>query len=168
MCEGIIFSNSCILPEGWTLDTLMEPHDSKPYNPDIANVFYRAGFIENWGQGIQKILDECRKKGAELSEYELKGTGLRIRFKALASAIIDQDKVPKRQSVKNHGALDDLLAFRIISIIRINPDITLDELSKQANIARRTLTRYMKIMQEENKIERIGGKRYGHWHIITE
>ncbi|MDE7331171.1 MAG: hypothetical protein K2O16_02870 [Lachnospiraceae bacterium] len=40
-------------------DTLMEPHDSKPYNPDIANVFYRAGFIENWGQGIQKICDEC-------------------------------------------------------------------------------------------------------------
>lgn len=76
--------------------------------------------------------------------------------------------MPKRQSVKNHGALDDLFAFRIISIIRINPDITLDELSKQANIARRTLTRYMKIMQEENKIERIGGKRYGHWHIITE
>ena len=41
----------------WTVDTLLEPHDSKPYNPDIANVFYRAGFIENWGQGIQKICD---------------------------------------------------------------------------------------------------------------
>lgn len=55
--EEIIISNSCILPEGWTVDTLMEPHDSKPYNPDIANVFYRAGFIENWWQGIQKICD---------------------------------------------------------------------------------------------------------------
>ena len=49
--DELIVSNSCILPEGWTLDTLMEPHDSKPYNPDIANVFYRAGFIENWGSG---------------------------------------------------------------------------------------------------------------------
>ncbi|MBQ4307777.1 MAG: putative DNA binding domain-containing protein, partial [Lachnospiraceae bacterium] len=28
-------------------------------NPDIANVFYRAGYIETWGQGIQKICDEC-------------------------------------------------------------------------------------------------------------
>ena len=49
--DELIVSNSCILPEGWTLDTLMKPHDSKPYNPDIANVFYRAGFIENWGSG---------------------------------------------------------------------------------------------------------------------
>ena len=49
--EAMIISNRCILPEGWTVDTLMEPHDSIPYNPDIANVFYRAGFIENWGRG---------------------------------------------------------------------------------------------------------------------
>ena len=48
-----------ILPEGWTVDTFMEPHDSKPYNPDIANVFYRAGYIEHWGRGIQKICDPC-------------------------------------------------------------------------------------------------------------
>ena len=26
----------------WTAETLMQPHDSIPYNPDIANVFYRA------------------------------------------------------------------------------------------------------------------------------
>ena len=45
--EAIIISNSCILPEGWTIDTLMETHDSRPYNPDIANVFYRAGYIEH-------------------------------------------------------------------------------------------------------------------------
>ena len=52
MDDAITISNSCILPEGWTVDTLMEQHESKPYNPDIARVFYRAGFIENWGQGI--------------------------------------------------------------------------------------------------------------------
>jgi len=37
--EQIIISNRCILPEGWTAETLMQPHDSIPYNPDIANVF---------------------------------------------------------------------------------------------------------------------------------
>ncbi len=39
--EQIIISNRCILPEGWTTETLMQPHDSIPYNPDIANVFRR-------------------------------------------------------------------------------------------------------------------------------
>ncbi len=28
--------------EGWTVETLLEPHVFIPYNPDIANVFYRA------------------------------------------------------------------------------------------------------------------------------
>lgn len=55
----MIISNRCILPDGWTSETLMEPHDSIPYNPDIANVFYRMGYIESWGRGIQKICDEC-------------------------------------------------------------------------------------------------------------
>ena len=45
--EQIIISNQCILPEGWTVQTFMEMHESKPYNPDIANVFYRAGYIEH-------------------------------------------------------------------------------------------------------------------------
>ena len=49
----------------------MQPHDSIPYNPDIANVFYRAGYIETWGQGIQKIGDECTALGAELPKYEI-------------------------------------------------------------------------------------------------
>ena len=94
MDDSMTISNRCILPENWTVDTLMEVHDSIPYNPDIANVFFRAGFIENWGQGIQKICKECRDIGADLPEYELVGTTLRIRFKALSSALIDMPKVP--------------------------------------------------------------------------
>lgn len=27
----------------------MEKHRSLPHNPDIANTFFRAGFIESWG-----------------------------------------------------------------------------------------------------------------------
>ena len=55
--DAMIISNQCILPEGWTVDTLMQTHESKPYNPEIANVFYRAGYIERWGRGIEKICD---------------------------------------------------------------------------------------------------------------
>ena len=47
MEDAITIRNQCILPENWTVDTLMEPHESMPYNPEIANVFYRTGFIEN-------------------------------------------------------------------------------------------------------------------------
>lgn len=163
--EQIIISNRCILPEGWTAETLMQPHDSIPYNPDIANVFYRAGYIETWGQGIQKICDECTALGAELPKYEIIGTGLRVYFPALKSALIDQLKVAKGQSAKMDGTLDDTMALKIIEIIRSKPDITLDQLSAEAGIARRTLVRYMSGLKDAGRIERIGGKRYGHWQI---
>ena len=163
--EQIIISNRCILPEGWTAETLMQPHDSIPYNPDIANVFFRAGYIETWGQGIQKICDECIALGAELPRYEILGTGIRVYFPALRSALIDQPKVPKGHSAKTDGTLDDTMALKIIEIIRSKPDITLDQLSAEAGIARRTLVRYMSALKETGPIERVGGKRYGHWEI---
>ena len=163
--EQIIISNRCILPEGWTAETLMQPHDSIPYNPDIANVFFRAGYIETWGQGIQRICDECIALGAELPRYEILGTGIRVYFPALRSALIDQPKVPKGHSAKTDGTLDDTMALKIIEIIRSKPDITLDQLSAEAGIARRTLVRYMSALKEAGRIERVGGKRYGHWEI---
>ena len=48
---------------GITPEKLMEPHESKPWNPIIANVFYRAGIIERWGSGTLNIIDWCSENG---------------------------------------------------------------------------------------------------------
>ena len=34
-----------------------------PYNPDIANTFFRAGEIEAWGRGIDRIITACKNDG---------------------------------------------------------------------------------------------------------
>lgn len=161
MDDAISISNSCILPDGWTVDTLMEPHESKPYNPDIARVFYRAGFIENWGQGIQKICEECQDLGAELPVYELKGTTLRISFKALQRALIDQPKVPKDQP----DTLDDTLADRIVALLKENPSLTQGVLAERTRVSVPSIKRTMKILSDNGIIVRKGGKRYGYWEI---
>ena len=71
--EDVMFVSNCsMLPFGWIAKTLLGSHTSKPYNPDIARVFYRAGYIESWGRGIQKICDACKKLGAEEPEYIVK------------------------------------------------------------------------------------------------
>ena len=57
------------------------------------------------------------------------------------------------------------MALKIIEEIRSKPDITLDQLSEVVGVARRTLVRYMSVLKETNRIERVGGKRYGHWEI---
>jgi ATP-dependent DNA helicase RecG len=163
--EQIIISNRCILPEGWTAETLMQPHDSIPYNPDIANVFYRAGYIETWGQGIQKICDECIALGAELPKYEIIGTGLRVYFPALKSALIDQPKAPKHQNTDKHSALDDAMVLRIIEKLKEQPDISQEALGESIGVTRRVVQKYINALKEAGRIERVGGKRYGHWEI---
>lgn len=163
--EAMIISNCCIFPEGWTLDTLMQPHNSRPYNPDMANVFYRAGFIENWGQGIQKICDECKGIGAALPEYELTGTTLRVRFRALQSALIDKSKAPKHQSVNKHGALESEMTIKIIEILREEPGISQNALGERLGTTRRIIQKNINILKDDGRIERVGGKRYGHWQV---
>ena len=46
--DKLYISNDCVFPASWTADTLMQKHRSLPHNPDIANTFFRAGFIESW------------------------------------------------------------------------------------------------------------------------
>ena len=66
------------------------------------------------------------------------------------------------------GTMDGTMALRILETVRTEPSITMDSLSDTLGIPRRTLVRYMNRLQEENKIRRVGGRRYGHWEIIEE
>ena len=59
--DKIILWNEGKLPEGYTVETLLGDHSSKPRNRNIANVFYKAGFIESWGRGISKIFDGIKE-----------------------------------------------------------------------------------------------------------
>ncbi len=59
--DKIVIWNPGVLPERWTLDSLIEKHPSHPFNPLLASAFFRAGYIESWGRGIEKIAHECRQ-----------------------------------------------------------------------------------------------------------
>jgi ATP-dependent DNA helicase RecG len=49
---------------------LAQPHPSRPWNPIIAGVFYRAGIIEQWGTGTLKIIDWCRENANPAPVWE--------------------------------------------------------------------------------------------------
>ncbi len=84
--DKIYIANDCIFPEGWTIDDLMGKHRSRPYNPLIANTFFRAGFIEAWGRGIEKIKDSCKEAGNPMPEYTIKWEDIMVMFKSLVSS----------------------------------------------------------------------------------
>ena len=58
--DKLLIWNPGELPHHWTVAKLRGKHPSQPFNPDVANVFFRAGMIEAWGRGIERIVEACR------------------------------------------------------------------------------------------------------------
>ena len=54
---------------GITVDDLVRPHRSQPWNPDIAQAFYRRGIIETWGRGTLKIRELCAEANLPKPEF---------------------------------------------------------------------------------------------------
>ena len=51
--------NAGKLPEGISIEQLKKPHASCLRNPLLADIFYKAGYIESWGRGTLNIIDYC-------------------------------------------------------------------------------------------------------------
>ena len=69
------------LPEHWTIDTLQQKHSSIPHNPDIANAFFRSGYVEAWGRGVEKITDLCTTAGLPTPLFAPKGNDFWLTFR---------------------------------------------------------------------------------------
>ena len=176
--EELIISNRCILSPGWTVETLTENHESEPYNPHVAGAFYKAGFIENWGRGVQKIWDSCEKMGAQAPEYTLLGTGIRLTFHALESAMITDNSETGSEETsgelrENFGRVSEVIRERfgvaskqVYLQMAENPERGLDEIATNLRKSRRAVEMQVKKLREANVIERIGGTSHdGYWKI---
>jgi len=64
---------------------LAVPHESKPWNPIIANVFYRAGIIERWGIGTLNMVSWCREFACPAPEWKEQANSVYAVFKPAAS-----------------------------------------------------------------------------------
>lgn len=45
------------------LQSLKKHHISRPRNPLIADVCFKAGYIDSWGRGTLKIFEACKEAG---------------------------------------------------------------------------------------------------------
>lgn len=155
----------CVWPSDWTTETLMERHKSRPYNPDIANTFFRAGYVETWGRGIQKICEACKQQGIPDPEYTVLGGDITVKFTALKGTRTWDANNLKRQNGALDGILDGALEGQILSVIKRNPFIIQTDLAQETNLSRRTVQRKLKEFQVQGILERKGGRRYGYWDI---
>ena len=68
------------LPLGYTPDTLLKKHSSRPRNKNIANAFFKAGFIESWGRGYEKIFEGFNAAGLPMPTIEETDGEVRVTF----------------------------------------------------------------------------------------
>ena len=66
---------------GLTTEDLFEPHESVPWNPIIAQVFYRRGIIESWGRGILTMAELVKEAGLPELEIEEARGCVTVRFR---------------------------------------------------------------------------------------
>ena len=78
--DSILLWNNGELHPGWTVATLAAAHPSQPYNPDIANAFFRAGLIEAWGSGIARMGDACRAADCPPPTVRAEAGGIWLEF----------------------------------------------------------------------------------------
>ena len=65
---------------GLTPEKLLEAHDPEPWNPDIANTFFRCGFAENWGRGTLEMARWAAEAGLPHLEILDKTGFVTVRF----------------------------------------------------------------------------------------
>ena len=66
---------------GLTPEALFEPHESLPWTPLIARVFYLRGIIEQWGRGTIKMRELTASAGLPAPEIEDAGGCVTVRFR---------------------------------------------------------------------------------------
>ncbi|HWR32392.1 MAG TPA: ATP-binding protein, partial [Chitinophagaceae bacterium] len=78
--DKLIIWNPGTLPGDLSIEQLKKRHSSHPRNRNIADVFFKAGYIEAWGSGINRMIEACRKAG--LPEPDIKETegGIEVIF----------------------------------------------------------------------------------------
>ena len=68
------------LPEELTIEKLKGTHSSYPRNPNIAGAFFKAGYIESWGRGVNRIIEDSLQAGLPEPVIEEDMKGLRVTF----------------------------------------------------------------------------------------
>ena len=163
--DRLYVANVGSLPEDWTLEKLMNKHTSKPYNPNIAYVFYLAGFIESWGRGVEKICTALRAENLPMPEYTVNPGDIMIKFTGPEDRII---RVTDRVTEKVTDQVIDEVSereYEVLKLLNEDPGYTTVQLAEKMSVTRKTISAYIKSLKEKDIIERIGSDRKGHWKI---
>ena len=148
-----------------------EWHSSLPYNPNIANAFFRAGEIEAWGRGIQRIFDACREAGTPEPRLQFDDHELLLQF-SFASEYLDAvgaidaskslTEVDRKTSVKTSVKTSEAL----LELLRRNPQMTLAEVAARVGRSVRAVEMASAKLVKAGKLRYVGPQKGGQWKVM--
>ncbi|MCH8547103.1 MAG: putative DNA binding domain-containing protein [Cryomorphaceae bacterium] len=139
--------NDGLLPEGISEEDLKVIHRSKPRNPLLADVCFKAGYIDSWGRGTLKIIEASKNAG--LPEPVLKeeqGGFLSKLFK---------DRLTEDQ-LKRNGLKERQV--EAILYTKKYGEITNSKYQEIADVSKATATRDIKELEDKGLLKNIGTK----------
>ncbi|WP_194977167.1 ATP-binding protein [Aquiflexum lacus] len=154
--EKLMIWNEGQLPENWTVKNLLEKHASRPYNPDIAHALFRSGYIESWGRGTIKIINECKKAGIPEPVFTYDSSDISVEF---------------RKDIFNEKHLQslDLNVRQVKAVLYVKEKgrITNKEYQEINNTTDRTALRDLETLIQLNIIKRIGEKKGAYYELAS-
>lgn len=135
-------------------DKLFMKHSSKPFNPKLANVFFKSGMIEAWGRGFEKIREACALYNGPLPEYEINEAGIMVLCKACDRYL---ELIPAKKKVDSiisderimSGKMSELRKepiVKIVNYLKDNEEITTAKGVEITGKSEAQVRRYLKVL----------------------
>jgi len=161
--DRLIFWNIAQLPENWTMEKLLGEHPSLPYNPDIANAFFRSGHIESWGRGMFKMVRECTEAGGSAPVYSYDMSGFKVVFKTDARQAAVEFALFASRVRETLGETAEMTVVCMAS----NPKVTTKEIAELISKSVGMVEKTILSLKSEKFVQRIGAKRTGSWKVLV-
>lgn len=148
-------------------------------NPIIADVFARMDLMERRGSGLRKIIEAYEAEENYKEELKPKFKSTESSFTTILKNLnydtqnVTQNVTQKDgQSVGQNGGQSVGQKLKpsdrrekIIEIIKNNPKITANDLSKEFKVSERTIERDLKVLTDKKIIKYVGSAKDGHWEF---
>lgn len=153
-------------PEEIAKQDVFKKHFSKPYNPLIAQTFFKAGYIESWGRGFEKIKSECEKYSVPIPEVQINANDVMIKCNPSQVYLDLLGDIKNKNVHKNaYGDISNIQK-QILDILEKEPETTQYEIAMKINTTSKTVQRNIAKLKELKIIERVGTSRKGYWKIL--
>ena len=153
---------------------------SKIRNVCIAEVFSRMGIIEQWGTGIQRMIQGCREYGVREPEFIDMGDAFRVNFYRSGTETGIETKYTGTENTntgiqtKETGTEKNQMSFlntlseterKILEFIMEDSSITQKEIAQKMGMSKNGIRYAMDKLKDRGILEREGATKRGKWII---